>query len=243
MNKTKHFVLVHGAWHGAWCWEKIIPLLTDAGHKVYTLDLPGSGADQTPIAEVTLDSYVAAVIELISSIDKPVVLVGHSMGGMVITQVAEMLPARIETLIYLTAFSPKHGETLFQYANEDIGSWVSQYKQINEEQGFFTIAEDKVKDCFYGLCTDEDTENAIRRLRPQALAPIATPLLLSDENYGSVRRCYIECSEDRAITPGMQRRLRENAIVAKSAILKTDHSPFYSSPDELADTLISMCSQ
>jgi pimeloyl-ACP methyl ester carboxylesterase len=242
MNSPENhcFVLVHGAWHGAWCWEKVVPLLSEAGHEVHTIDLPGLGEDQSPIADVGLDSYVSAVSELINSIARQVVLVGHSMGGMVITQVAELLPEKIDTLDYLTAFSPRNGETLLQYALEDTDSYVSQYKQVNEEEGFFTVAADKLQECFYGMCSNEDAENAIRRLRPQALAPLVTPLSLSDENYGSVRRCYIECSEDKAISPGMQHRLRDNAPVSKSVVLKTDHSPFYSCPEQLVDALISL---
>jgi hypothetical protein len=101
-------------------------------------------------------------------------------------------------------------------------------------------AQTIIKDCFYGMCANEDAENAIRPLRPQALAPVAIPLKLSDENYGNVRRCYIECSEDRAITPAMQKRLRDNGRIDKSAALKADHSPFYSCPEQLINTLISL---
>ena len=109
ISDKKHFVLVHGAWHGAWCWEKVLPLINAAGHAVDTIDLPGLGEDKTAIADVTLDSYVSAVTDLIETIGKPVVLVGHSMGGMVITQVAEKIADKVDTLIYLTAFSPKNG--------------------------------------------------------------------------------------------------------------------------------------
>ena len=234
------FVLVHGAWHGAWCWEKVVPLLRAAGHEVHTIDLPGLGEDQTPIVDVSLGAYVSAVTGLINTIARQVVLVGHSMGGMVITQVAEGVPEKIATLVYLTAFSPRHGETLLQYALEDTDSYVSQYKQVNEAEGFFTVAADKLQACFYGMCSSEDAENAIKRLRPQALAPVVTPLSLSDNNYGSVRRCYIECNEDKAISPGMQQRLRDNAPVSKSVVLKADHSPFYSCPAPLVDALISL---
>ncbi len=237
--KKLSFVLVHGAWHGAWCWEKVVPLLNASGHQVHTLDLPGLGDDQTPIAQVSLDGYVAKVCDLINSLSEPVVLVGHSMGGMVITQVAENIPDRIDTLIYLTAFSPKHGETLLQYALID-DSDVAKYKQVFEEEGYFLIPEDKIQKCFYDLCSQEDADNAMQRLRPQALAPIATPLRLSEENYGRVRRCYIKCSQDRAITPAMQDILCNNARLDKSLTLDTDHSPFYSCPQDLVEALISL---
>ncbi|MFT5350470.1 MAG: hypothetical protein ACI9MF_001287 [Gammaproteobacteria bacterium] len=74
------------------------------------------------------------------------------------------------------------------------------------------------------------------------MAPVATPLVLSDENYGTVRRCYIECTEDRAISHSMQKRLRDNAPVDKSLVLETDHSPFYSCPEALTDALLELSS-
>lgn len=237
-EKKHTFVLVHGAWHGAWCWEKIVPLLEQAGHKVYTLDLPGLGDDQTPIADVSLNAYASAVVSLISEIDEAVVLVGHSMGGLVITQAGERIADKIDTLVYLTAFSPKHGETLLQYSLEDEESEVTQFKQLHEEEGYMVVQEDKIQSCFYGKCSQEDVDRAMSRLRPQALAPIATPVKLSEENYGSLRRCYIECSEDRAISHSMQKRLRDNAPVDKSIVLETDHSPFYSCPEQLVEALL-----
>ena len=237
---THHFVLVHGACHGAWCWEKVAPLLQAGGHAVYTPDLPGLGEDLTAIAEISLDSYVEKVSELIGGIGHPVVLVGHSMGGIVITQTAEMIPEKIAALIYVTAFAPGHGETLLQYALDDPESLVLQNKQINEAEGTLTVATTALKECFYGLCTDHDAKKAMQRLRPQALAPLATPLALSAGKYRSVRRCYIECSADKAISPALQKRMQGNAALAASAVLHTDHSPFYSCPQELTRTLLRM---
>ena len=72
------FVLVHGAWHGAWCWEKVVPLLEGAGHEVVTLDLPGHGEDGTPALEVTMESYTDRVVGALDARSEPVVLVGHS---------------------------------------------------------------------------------------------------------------------------------------------------------------------
>ena len=111
MNDTnkKHFVLVHGAWHGAWCWEKVTPLLVDMGHEAHTLDLPGLGNDPTPISEITLDSYVNAVKDVIVSVNEPVVLVGHSMGGLIITQTAERVSDRVRRWVTWRHFRPGTG--------------------------------------------------------------------------------------------------------------------------------------
>ena len=87
-------VLVHGAFGGAWSWEPVIPGLEEAGHTVQALDLPGSGEDQTPVADVTLHAYADRVCEALAS-GPPAVLVGHSMGGVVVTQAAARTPAQV----------------------------------------------------------------------------------------------------------------------------------------------------
>ncbi len=236
--QAKHFVLVHGAWHGAWCWEKVTPLLAASGHHAHTLDLPGLGNDPTPISEVTLDSYVNAVKDVILSVDEPVILVGHSMGGLIITQTAEHVPERVRALGYLAAFSPKNGESLFDYAMADTESHVTRFNVVNEEEGYFTIPEDRLPACFYDLCSEEDTRNAIARLRPQPLAPLVQPVSLSEDNYGRVRRCYIECTRDQALTWPMQQKMLHNARLDALLTLETDHSPFYSCPEQLVECLV-----
>lgn len=237
-SDTKHFVLVHGAWHGAWCWEKVTPLLEQMGHEVHALDLPGLGDDPTPIAEITLDAYVNAVKDVILSIDHDVILVGHSMGGLIITQTAELVPDKVRALGYLAAFSPADGETLFQHAMADGKSHVTRFNQVNEEEGYFTVPPDKLPECFYGLCSEEDTRNAIARLRPQPLAPLMQPVSITPENYGRVRRGYIECTRDQALTWPMQQKMQKNARLDALFTLETDHSPFYSCPSDLVDCLL-----
>src|SRR5258708_26771291 len=103
------YLLIHGAWHGAWCWRNVIPQLTWTGHTVIAPDLPGHGDDLTPLACVTLESYVQAVTNLLDALplEEQVILVGHSFGGIVISQVAEERPERIQCLVYLSALLPK----------------------------------------------------------------------------------------------------------------------------------------
>ena len=103
------FVLVHGAWHGGWCWREIVPLLESAGHRVDALDLPGHGDNPAPVSEMTLDANARLVADRVEVVGEPVVLVGHSMGGVSITQAAELVPERIATLVYVTAFLPGDG--------------------------------------------------------------------------------------------------------------------------------------
>src|SRR5437868_467724 len=108
------YVLVHGAFHGSWCWEKIVPLLKQVGHQVEILDLPGHGQDKTPLREITLATYTKRVCETLEAQVEPVILVGHSMSGIVITQVAEERPEKIQTLVFLTARLLQNGQSVFQ---------------------------------------------------------------------------------------------------------------------------------
>ena len=93
------YVLVHGAWHGAWAWDEVTPLLEAEGHTVDALDLPGHGDDRSPVSEMTLEGNVNRILERIDAAGEPVVLLGHSMGGMSVTQAAEHVPERISRLV------------------------------------------------------------------------------------------------------------------------------------------------
>src|ERR1035441_10945961 len=108
-------LLVHGAFGGAWCWEPVMPGLRAAGHDVQALDLPGDGEDQTPLAQVTLDAYARRVCGALAS-GEPAVLVGHSMGGIVVTQAAARSPQHVAALIYVAAFLPADGQSLMDLA-------------------------------------------------------------------------------------------------------------------------------
>lgn len=231
------FVLVHGAWHGAWCWHKVVPRLEAAGHEVVTLDLPAHGTDTTPVAEVTLDDHVERVGDVLEAQDEPAILVGHSMGGVIITQTAEEYPEYIDTLVYLTAFLLDDGENLLQYAEADEESVVTANLIVDEEAGHATVAEDAVEEAFYADCSAADVTLARSLLTAEPLAGMVTPVDTSEANFGSVPRVYIECQRDQAITPETQRSMRENLSCEHVRTLDTSHSPFLSAPEALVEQL------
>lgn len=235
------FVLVHGAWHGSWCWEKVVPLLRRAGHRVEAPDLPGHGQDKTPIREITLAAYSKRVCELIDSQKEPVILVGHSMGGVVITQVTEERSEKIKTLVYLTAFLPQNGESLLQIARKNVDSLLTPNLIANEEQGYFTFKEGApIREIFYGDCSDEDVARAKLLLVPQAIAPMATPVRITAEHFDRVPRVYIKCLRDRTISPNIQEMMYTAARCQTIFTMETSHSPFFSSPQELVSYLTSL---
>jgi pimeloyl-ACP methyl ester carboxylesterase len=234
------FVLVHGAWHGRWAWEKVVPLLEEAGHKVEAPDLRGHGDDKTPVPEVSLQSYADRVSEVLDGQSEPVILVGHSMGGIVISEVAERHPEKVRLLVYLAAFLLPNGKTLLETAQTDDETLVLQNVEVDEDKGIVTIREDAAREVFYGDCSEEDVERAKERLQPQALAPFATPVGVGEENFGRVKRTYIECLQDRAIGPATQKRMYTELPCEKVISMETSHSPFLSVPEKLVSHLVSL---
>src|SRR5690242_19226459 len=104
------FVLIHGAWFGSFAWKKVVPQLEAKGYKVIAFDLPGYGTDQRPPSAITLNDYVQKVVEVVKPLKEKVILVGHSMGGAIITQASELLgPEKVDKLVFLDAFLLKDG--------------------------------------------------------------------------------------------------------------------------------------
>ena len=234
------YVLVHGAWHGGWCWEKVVPLLQKQGHTAVAPDLPAHGKDKTPIAEVSLQSYADRVCGILDAQSEAAILVGHSMGGMVITQAAEYRPDRIRTLVYLCAFLPRNGESLLQLAQADTEGLVLPNLVPADDQQSATVRDEAIKDAFYGDCSDEDVAWAKSLLVAQPLAPLATPVSTTEANFGRVPRVYIECLKDRAIPPPLQKQMYTASPCRKVISMDTSHSPFFSAPQALVDHLLAL---
>ncbi len=231
------FLFVHGAWHAAWCWHKLVPRLEKSGHVVIAPDLPAMGRDRTPVNRVSLASWRKHVCGILDGIAEPVVLVGHSRGGIVISEVAEHRPDRIQTLVYLCAFLPRDGESLFDLAGHDDTSLVPGNMVMSEDKSSSTMRDEVLRDAFYGECSDDDVALARLCVQPEPTLPLATPVKLTSENFGRVPRVYVECLRDRAIPVALQRRMCEASPCERVFTLDTDHSPFLSRPDELAALL------
>jgi pimeloyl-ACP methyl ester carboxylesterase len=234
------YVLIHGAWHGSWCWDKLVPLLTKEGHKVEAPDLPGHGTDKTPIPEISLKAYADRVCQILDTQPEPVILVGHSMGGLVITQAAEYRPEKISTLVYLSAILPRNGESLLQLAEGDKEALVLPNLIMAEDQTYATLKDEGIKEAFYDDCSDEDVARSKSLLVPQAAAPLVTPVQTTEENFGRVRRVYISCLRDKAITPAVQEKMYKAVPCEKVITIDTSHSPFFSAPEKLVGHLLSL---
>jgi pimeloyl-ACP methyl ester carboxylesterase len=224
------FILVHGAWHGAWCWHKLVPLLEAAGARVFAPDFS---------AQATLESACDLVAEVVDRHPGGVV-VGHSLGGAVISRVAERLPSRIRQLVYLAGYLLARGGSVAQAARGDVGSLLAP-NMIPVERGVScAVRAEVLRDVFYGNCSDADFEFARERVTPQPLKLLVATLDVSEQAFGLVPRAYIETARDRVVSLDAQRRMQATWPCAPVFTLDSDHSPFLSQPDALARILISI---
>jgi pimeloyl-ACP methyl ester carboxylesterase len=224
-------VLVHGAWHGSWCWERVAPLIEREGIAVAMVDLPSVRPRN---ASAGLADDAVAVRELIDRLAGPVVLCGHSYGGMVISRAAAA-HSRVAALVYLCAFVPQPGESLVAASGNRNASWIRLL-----EDGTTLPDRAQAADAFYGDCDPETASWALERLAPQnAVAfnePVAQPAWLA------IPSTYIVCAQDRAVLPEIQRTVF--APRARHVLeLATSHSPFLSQPKLLAETLAAVIAQ
>ena len=234
------FLLVHGAWHGAWCWRKLIPALEARGHRGIAFDLPGHGEDRTPPGDVTLEAYAQKTVAMLAGLSEPPMLVGHSMGGMVISAAAERRPAGVKRLVFLCAGLMKSGETLLDTLADDAGSLLNEAMEPSADGLGLVLKPERVREVFYADCGDADVADAIARVCQQASAPVAVPLTLTSANFGHVLRDYIVCKQDRAISPERRRDMIADSPCDRVIEIDRGHSPFLSAPDELADILVSL---
>jgi len=230
------FILVHGACHGGWCWEKVQPILESHGHKVCAPDLPGLGKDHTPPANVTLPDNVERISRLLDKMEEPVVLVGHALGGVTISQTAEARRRRIKALVYVCGLMPPSGKASREMTAGDPEILFRRSREVSPDGLTYTFARAQLPALFYHDVSYEDRYRAMERLRPQPISISTTPLTLTEDRYGSVPRWYIECTHDNAIRIARQRAMVKT-LPCKVITMECGHSPFYSNPEELAEHL------
>jgi pimeloyl-ACP methyl ester carboxylesterase len=236
------FVLVHGAFGGAWCWEPVTGPLEAAGHTVETLDLPGGGDDRTPVAEITLESCADRVCTLLGQRPEPAVLVGYSMGGAVITQAAANCPEQVASMIFVCAFMPADGQSLLDLTHlpEGKDDMIQANLVIEGDPPVAVLSEEATALAIYNRCTEEQRAWAVTRRRPQAVAPFAAPVHVDESVLAAIPRSYVFTKHDNSIPPALQLRMIREHPCANVVELDADHAPYLSATNELVSALVEL---
>jgi pimeloyl-ACP methyl ester carboxylesterase len=214
--------------------------LGELGTASVAIDLPGRAGDARPAADLTLDSYVDHVVAAIEASPEPVMLVGHSLGGLVISQTAERVPEKISSLVYLCAMLLEDGQSTIDAAVNDPDSQLMANVSLDEGAATSSVAGAAVRDLFYGDCTVAASDEAARLLVPEPVGPATTPVHLTTEGWGSLPRSYILCTQDRAISPAAQGAMIASVGVDRAIEMDSSHSPFISQPERLAAFLVDL---
>ena len=222
------FVLVHGASHGAWCWEKVIPRLQALGHDVTAIDLPGNGVNSPPDHNVTLADYRDAVL---AALTPDSILVGHSFGGLSIT-LAAAASDQVRALVYVASVLPENGKRFADFQRQCIAPVVNEVTEPKD--GFSVPLTDLCGPVFYSNCTPDDQAFGLARMTPQPVLVMLEPMTFSTPD---VPRHYVRCTRDQVVLPDYQRRVTENWPQDYVHDLATGHSPFFSDVDGLVAVL------
>ena len=226
------FALVHGAWHGAWCWERLTPALEALGHRVITMDLPVDDSS------ATFDDYADVVCDALSDeADRAPILVGHSFAAATVPLVAARRPVR--RIVYLCAMPPIPGLPFAQQMSQESEMLHPDYAKglgkADSEARYAWIDKDLARFHLFGDCDDGTVSQAFKRLRPQAVYSYARPCSLT--GLPTVASTYVVCTEDRIVNPDWSRRIAREWLDAEVIELPGSHSPFFSQPKALAQLL------
>jgi pimeloyl-ACP methyl ester carboxylesterase len=227
------FVLVHGAWHGGWCWDRVAPLLRDAGHEVHAPTLTGLSERAHLLSpQVGLDTHVQDVLGLIDVLGlSDVVLVGHSYAGQIVTAVADRRPDAIATRVYLDAFVGSDGEAARDLLPETV---EHHWAESAAEDGFGWLVPVR-KLSVLGVTEQADVDWLTPKLTPHPWKTYTDPLRLT----GAVDRvpaAFIECVDWMRVFQAQADRARERGWPVHE--LETGHEAMVTAPKALADALL-----
>ena len=234
-----HFLLIHGSWHGAWCWYKIAPRLQAEGHRVSVVNLPGRGRDVARPVFISLKRMVRHTAAMLPDTGKTTVVV-HSRYGILASRLAELVPDKIERTIYLASFMLPANKAAASYFRADRDSLIGPSLQVSKLGMWDFLRPEAYREALYHDCSDDDNMLGQLLLCPEPLRPAVTRLTLTGANYGRVPRAYIRLTQDRAVSLSLQDRLLNETKVDRVESIDASHSAYFSKPDALTQTILKL---
>lgn len=242
--------MIHGSWHWGGCFQKVADRLSLVGFPVVTPDLTSHGYDASAYDGFsTMAEYAAPAEAIVEASPAPVILIGHSMGGVTLTYLAEKYPDKIAKLIYLSAFMVPTGRRALDYVllNLEIPIAAELFKvvsQTGDGRGLRLDLANRelLKRAFYADCTDHDIDIAARNVLPvTSTVPDLHVSEATAARWGRIPRVYIECTLDNALPIETQRLMISENPGTTVASIESSHSPFFSQPDRLTEIILSQC--
>jgi pimeloyl-ACP methyl ester carboxylesterase len=232
------YIVVHGGLHGSWCWQRVVGPLRDAGHAVDAVDLPGRGGT----VGADLEAYERVVADAVDRAKPPVVLVGHSLGGVTVSKFVESRPDAVAGLVLVNALLVEDGEAALSKlltAGEECAFMQPGALAFSDDGSTVSVARSFVVDGFYNRCSAADAEWASAQLCAEPVAPLMGPLQITADGFGSVPKVYLGSRDDHVLPWWFQVNMSQ-AAGAQFVELQGDHSPFLSIPDDLVAYLLNV---
>lgn len=234
------YVLVHGAWADESAWGFVRTSLA-INANVVVVNLLAHGIDLTAPNAVTLNDYVKQVTNVIQQQPGKVTLVGHSMAGVVVSQVAEHIPAKIDKVVYVAAYLPQNGEDLLSLSKGDTQSQVGKSLEFSADYSTATIKKDMIATAVCADCPDYMKEVLVKYHKAEPVKPLGEKVNLTKNNFGNIPKYYIHTSNDAAVGYELQKQMvKNNGTILKTFTMSTSHLPFVVQPEAFVKILTSI---
>jgi pimeloyl-ACP methyl ester carboxylesterase len=232
----KHFVLIHGAWHGGWCWDGVVQALEKEGHTAEAPTMPGHdpGDDRSGIE---LDSYVVKIVDVLNNQTKPVVLAGHSSAGFLLQSAAPKAPNKIEQLIFLNAFILPDGKCQFDLVPPEAAEGMTAAASASPDN-CVPVIEDFVRDMLMAGEPRALQDELLSRLVPQPLALFTTKVSTQEFSGLDIRKTVVFCKNDASLPPGAYLGMAQGLGGFDLIEVDGGHEAVYTNPQIVANGLI-----
>ena len=232
----KHFVLLHGAWHGGWCWDGVIKGLEEAGHTAEAPTMPGHHPDDDR-SDIKFENYVDKIVDVLNNQASPVVLVGHSSAGFLIQSAAPKVPDNLAQLIFLNAFILPDGKCQFDLVPPEASEGMTAAANASPDSSV-PVIEDFVRNQLMEGESVEMQDALISRLVPQPIALFTTPVSTGDFEKLTIPKSVVFCKDDASLPPGaylgMAQGLGDHSLIEVAG----SHEAFFTNPGSVVQGLI-----